>query len=152
MGRKKLKTGKITAGKSYVPAGLTADQYNKLRKAEDKKKADNYQRNVKKAGIFVDYTEFYLARGTDSGESWAKSVTGGHTMAKTKYHWSGSEDNPQHQDLLLKKRLLLRKRTGLVNKFFYQRTVFFSLIYCLETLSLVLLSRHVFGKVDFKII
>merc|ERR1712241_794954 len=50
-------------------------------------------------------------------------------------------------DLLLKKRLLLRKRTGLVNNFFYQRTVFFSLIYCLETLSLVLLSRHVFGKV-----
>merc|ERR1711862_270495 len=81
--KKKIVTGKITEGKSYVPAGLTASQYNKVRAAEVKKKA----------GIFEDYTDFYLKRGTDNSESWAKSVTNGHRMAKTKYDWSGSDDN-----------------------------------------------------------
>lgn len=92
-GKKNLQVGEIT-GKSYVPAGLTAEQYKKIREAEAKKKADNYARNVKKAGIFEDYTEFYLKRGTDVGEKWAKSVTKGHRMAKTKYDWSGEGDKP----------------------------------------------------------
>ena len=91
--KKKIVTGKITEGKSYVPAGLTASQYSKFRAGEVKKKADNYAKNVKKAGIFEDYTDFYLKRGTDNSESWAKSVTKGHRMAKTKYDWSGSNDN-----------------------------------------------------------
>eukprot|EP00594_Rhizosolenia_setigera_P011029 CAMPEP_0178966992 /NCGR_PEP_ID=MMETSP0789-20121207/17268_1 /TAXON_ID=3005 /ORGANISM="Rhizosolenia setigera, Strain CCMP 1694" /LENGTH=110 /DNA_ID=CAMNT_0020652395 /DNA_START=37 /DNA_END=366 /DNA_ORIENTATION=+ len=54
-GKKDLKQGKIT-GSSYVPAGLTAAEYQKIRDAEAKKKADNYQRNVAKAGKFLDYT------------------------------------------------------------------------------------------------
>merc|ERR1719443_1043222 len=107
--KKKLTRGKIT-DKSYVPAGLTAEQYTKLRKAEDKKKADNYARNVKKAGIFGDYTEFYRKRGTDSDEAWSKSVTKGHTMAKTKYDWSGSEDNPQQAGLTAKKKVTTKKK------------------------------------------
>ena len=91
---KNLKQGTITNGKSYVPAGLTAEQYNKVRAAETKKKADNYARNVKKAGVFEDYTEFYKQRGTDVGEAWFKSPTRGHRMAKTKYDWSGDSDKP----------------------------------------------------------
>eukprot|EP00551_Chaetoceros_affinis_P012681 CAMPEP_0203663896 /NCGR_PEP_ID=MMETSP0090-20130426/1396_1 /ASSEMBLY_ACC=CAM_ASM_001088 /TAXON_ID=426623 /ORGANISM="Chaetoceros affinis, Strain CCMP159" /LENGTH=158 /DNA_ID=CAMNT_0050526941 /DNA_START=62 /DNA_END=538 /DNA_ORIENTATION=+ len=91
--KKTLTRGEIT-GKSYIPAGLTAEQYKKIRAAEDKKKADNYQRNVKKAGVFEDYTEFYKKRGTDVGESWFKSPTRGHRMAKTKYDWSGDSDKP----------------------------------------------------------
>ncbi len=90
---KTLTRGEIT-GKSYIPAGLTAEQYKKIRASEDKKKADNYARNVKKAGIFEDYTEFYKKRGTDVGEAWFKSPTRGHRMAKTKYDWSGDSDKP----------------------------------------------------------
>ena len=92
--KKNLSVGSINAGKSYVPSGLTAEQFNKIRAADSKKKADNYAKNVKKAGVFEDYTEFYKQRGTDVGESWFKSPTRGHRMAKTKYDWSGEKDKP----------------------------------------------------------
>eukprot|EP00526_Cylindrotheca_closterium_P023492 CAMPEP_0113631394 /NCGR_PEP_ID=MMETSP0017_2-20120614/16314_1 /TAXON_ID=2856 /ORGANISM="Cylindrotheca closterium" /LENGTH=170 /DNA_ID=CAMNT_0000541901 /DNA_START=21 /DNA_END=533 /DNA_ORIENTATION=- /assembly_acc=CAM_ASM_000147 len=85
--KKKLAVGKINSGSSYVPAGLTADEYNKLRNAEAAKKKANYDKNVKKAGIFIDYTDWYIKRGTDNSQKWAKSVTKGHEMAKTKYDW-----------------------------------------------------------------
>jgi len=86
--KKKLKTGVITQ-KSYIPAGLTKEQYANLRKKEQKQKEENYKYNVKKAGVFQDYTDFYTKRGTDVSDAWSKSVTNGHTMAKTKYDWSG---------------------------------------------------------------
>ena len=92
--KKVLKVGQINQGKSYVPNGLTAEQYNKVRSGEAQKKAANYQKNVKKAGVFEDYTEFYVKRGTDVGEGWFKSPTRGHRMAKTKYDWSGNSDKP----------------------------------------------------------
>lgn len=93
-GRKNLKQGTINAGSSYIPSGLSADEYNKIRKEATTKKEANYQRNVAKAGKFLDYTKFYIERGTDTDQSWAKSVTKGHRMAKTKYDWSGEEDKP----------------------------------------------------------
>lgn len=93
-GRKNLKQGTINAGSSYIPSGLTADEYNKIRKEAAAKKEANYQRNVAKAGKFLDYTKFYIERGTDTDQSWFKSVTKGHRMAKTKYDWSGEEDKP----------------------------------------------------------
>merc|ERR1711862_993689 len=96
--RKKLATGKIT-DKSYVPAGLTAEQYAKIRGADAKKKA----------GVFGDYTEFYKQRGTDTNESWSKSVTKGHRMAKTKYDWSGSQDNPEQVGLTAKPKAVKKK-------------------------------------------
>jgi len=46
------------------------------------------------AGKFQDYTAWYKARGTDTKEGWAKDATKGHTMAKTKYDWSGLSDKP----------------------------------------------------------
>ena len=79
---------------SYVPNGLTAAQYEAIRKKEADAKKANYQRNVAKAGKFLDYTDFYTRRGTDTSEAWAKSKTKGHEMAKTKYDWSGSNDQP----------------------------------------------------------
>ena len=86
-----LKQGKLGKN-SYVPAGLTKAQYQKVR-AADKKKADsNYSRNVSKAGKFLGYDEFYLKRGTDLNGKWKKSVTLGHRMAKTKYDFSGEKD------------------------------------------------------------
>ncbi|KAL3943717.1 MAG: hypothetical protein SGBAC_002224 [Bacillariaceae sp.] len=85
--KKKIVVGKIDKGSSYIPAGLTAEEYNKIRSTEAAKKKANYERNVKKAGIFVDYTDWYLKRGTDNSQKWAKSVTKGHEMAKTKYDW-----------------------------------------------------------------
>ena len=91
---KQLKQGKIT-GSSYIPNGLTASQYEAIRKKEADKKAANYQRNVAKAGIFTDYTEWYKKRGTDTTQGWAKSATRGHEMAKTKYDWSGDGDKPK---------------------------------------------------------
>ncbi|KAL3769736.1 hypothetical protein ACHAW5_009196 [Stephanodiscus triporus] len=60
--KKKIVTGKLT-DRSYVPAGLTRAQYEKIREEADKKKAANYQKNVAKAGVFIDYTDFYLKRG-----------------------------------------------------------------------------------------
>ena len=87
-----MKVGDITAGKSYVPAGLNAKQYADIRSKEAKKKADNYQRNVAKAGVFEDYTEFYTKRGTDLSQDWAKNKnTLGHRFAKTKFDWSGKK-------------------------------------------------------------
>ena len=96
--RKSSKTGAISEGKSYVPNGLTAAEYNKVRAEADKKKASNYQRNVNKAGKFSDYTDFYLKRGTDVTDSWIKSVTRGHDMVKTKYDWSGKQNNQKDYD------------------------------------------------------
>eukprot|EP00520_Triparma_pacifica_P016094 CAMPEP_0118634040 /NCGR_PEP_ID=MMETSP0785-20121206/1325_1 /TAXON_ID=91992 /ORGANISM="Bolidomonas pacifica, Strain CCMP 1866" /LENGTH=169 /DNA_ID=CAMNT_0006524969 /DNA_START=512 /DNA_END=1021 /DNA_ORIENTATION=+ len=81
--------GKIQDGKSYVPSGMNAAQYNAMRAKERKAKEDNYARNVAKGGKFEDYTEFYKQRGTDLNGSWLKSVTRGHKMVKTKYDWGG---------------------------------------------------------------
>merc|ERR1712087_433550 len=86
------------AGSSYVPAGLTADESNKFRKAQSDKKAANYQRNVAKAGVFEDYTEWYKKRGTDFTDAWKKDVNLGHRMAKTKYDWSGAEQGKKFTD------------------------------------------------------
>lgn len=88
---KNIAVGKIQPGKSYVPDGLTPAQYTKLREQEVAKKEQNYDRNVKKAGKFQDYTEFYLKRGTELSQGWIKSVTRGHEMVKTKYDWSGKK-------------------------------------------------------------
>jgi len=90
--KKNLGSGSLGAN-SYVPAGLTKAEYEAIRKGDDKKKADNYARNVAKAGKFLDYTQFYLDRGTDVNENWAKNKnTLGHRMAKTKYDWSGKQN------------------------------------------------------------
>jgi hypothetical protein len=89
---KDLRTGKLGAT-SYIPSGLTKEQYEKVRKGTVDKKAANYQKNVKKAGIFNDYTDFYTKRGTDLNAAWKKSVNLGHDMAKTKFDWSGTNDN-----------------------------------------------------------
>ena len=83
-----MKLGKLSA-RSYTPSGLSKAQYESVRQADKQKKDANYKRNVAKAGVFQNYTEFYKKRGTDMSQSWAKSVTLGHTMAKTAYDWSG---------------------------------------------------------------
>merc|ERR1719150_1023335 len=95
--KKNLSTGKLGSN-SYVPNGLTREQYNAIRKKEDEKKNANYQRNVAKAGKFLDYTKFYLDRGTDVSEAWFKSPTRGHRMAKTKFDWSGKTDPSKKQE------------------------------------------------------
>merc|ERR1719242_971148 len=92
-GKKNLAVGKINQGSSYVPSGMSAAEYNNIRKKAADKKAANYQKNVAKAGIFIDYTDWYKKRGTDTGDGWQKSVTRGHTMAKTKYDWNNFENN-----------------------------------------------------------
>jgi hypothetical protein len=93
--QKNIKLGKITE-KSYVPSGMTLQQYEKIRMGQQKKKDENYQRNVKKAGVFTDYTEWYTKRGTELTGAWKKSVTLGHNMAKTKYDWSGTSEAKQY--------------------------------------------------------
>jgi hypothetical protein len=79
-----LKVGDLSKN-SYVPEGLTKAQYKKIRTQEQKKKESNYNKNVKKAGVFEDYTVFYNKRGTDTNSKWYKDVNNGHRMAKTKY-------------------------------------------------------------------
>ena len=72
--KKNIKVGTLGSN-SYVPAGLSKAEYEKIRAAEAKKKADNYQRNVAKAGVFTDFTEWYAQRGTELGQGWKKKVT-----------------------------------------------------------------------------
>jgi hypothetical protein len=97
--KKNLKLGKITE-KSYIPNGLTKEQYEKIRKNEKAKKDANYARNVKKAFKYTDFTEWYKKRGTAVNGSWLKSVTLGHSMAKTKYDWSGTADAKKFESVV----------------------------------------------------
>jgi hypothetical protein len=72
---------------------LTKSQYEAVRAKDDKKKSDNYQKNVNKAGKFLDYTKFYIERGTDVKDDWKKDVNLGHRMTKTKYDYSGGKND-----------------------------------------------------------
>merc|ERR1719262_210915 len=83
--KKNLSTGKISKN-SYVPSGMTREQYSQLRTQETKYKDQSYQRNVDKNQVFSRFFDFYKNRGTDNVDNW-RSVTNGHTMAKTKYDW-----------------------------------------------------------------
>jgi hypothetical protein len=78
-----IKTAKLGSN-SYVPAGLTSSQYQKIRDRDEAKKAANYDKNVKKAGKYLDFTKFYIQRGTDVNQSWAKQPGRGHTFAKVR--------------------------------------------------------------------
>jgi hypothetical protein len=73
---------------------LSPAQYKKIRDAEQKKKDDNYKRNVSKAFKFQDFDQFYLKRGTAEGGKWLKEAGRGHTFAKTKYDYSGTGKAP----------------------------------------------------------
>lgn len=88
---KNLKVGKITE-KSYIPNGLSKAEYEKIRAADQAKKDQKYQSAVSKAFKYQDFTEWYAKRGTELNQGWKKAVTLGHTMAKTKYDWSGTSD------------------------------------------------------------
>jgi hypothetical protein len=90
--KKKLGGGKLT-DKSYVPAGLSKAEYEKVRAADEAKKAKSYQKNVAKAGKFLGFDEFYLKRGTEEGGSWLKAPAKGHRMAKTKYDYDNVSSN-----------------------------------------------------------
>lgn len=89
--KKNLKVKELGSN-SYVPNGLSKAEYEKIRKAEFAKKQQNYQKNVAKAGKFLDFTNFYKARGTEEGGSWLKAPARGHQMVKTKYDWAGVTD------------------------------------------------------------
>lgn len=89
--KKNLKTGSLTE-KSYIPSGLSKSEYEKIRAKEADKKASNYKKNVAKAGVFEDFTQFYLKRGTSEGGNWLKAPNLGHRMAKTKFDWSDTKD------------------------------------------------------------
>merc|ERR1712157_347657 len=93
--KKNLKTGKLT-NRSYVPSGLTKAQYEQVRKEADEKKNAVYAKNVKKAGKFKKFSDFYTKRGTTVGGNWMNEDNRGHVMCKTKYDWSGetAEDMP----------------------------------------------------------
>ena len=54
-GKKSTGVAKLN-DRSYVPSGLTKAQYEKIRSDQVSKKAANYDRNVKKAFKFQDYT------------------------------------------------------------------------------------------------
>lgn len=96
--KKKLVTGKIGSN-SYIPSGLSKEQYEKIRAEQEAKKAAKYQKNAAKAGKFEDFTKWYKERGTDVTDGWIKSVTRGHTMVKTKYDWSGDKDKKPYANV-----------------------------------------------------
>lgn len=92
-----LKVAKIGSN-SYIPAGLTPAQFQKIRDEDAAKKSGVYKKNVAKAGKFQDYTAFYIKRGTDTTDAWIKTATRGHDMAKTKYDFSGKVDLQKSYD------------------------------------------------------
>jgi len=57
------------------------------------RKKSNYKKNVDKAGIFENYTEFYVKRGTEEGGSFLNMANNGHKMVKTKFDWTGNDPN-----------------------------------------------------------
>lgn len=69
---------------------MSLADYQKVRAADDAKKAANYDKNVKKAGKFLGFDEFYLKRGTSEGGNWLNAAGRGHTFAKTKYDFEDS--------------------------------------------------------------
>lgn len=73
---------------------MTAEQYKKVRAADQKKKDETYKRNVSKAFKFQDFDQFYLKRGTNPDGAWLKAAGRGHTFAKTKYDYSGTGKAP----------------------------------------------------------
>jgi hypothetical protein len=92
-----LKTGSLGSN-SYVPAGLTLAEYQKIRAADEAKKDANYKKNVGKAFKFQDFDEFYLKRGTDVNGKWLNAPGKGHTFTKTKYNF-GEENTPSMSDV-----------------------------------------------------
>mmetsp|Transcript_22563 Transcript_22563/g.49208 ORF Transcript_22563/g.49208 Transcript_22563/m.49208 type:complete len:161 (-) Transcript_22563:252-734(-) len=91
-GKKNLKIGDVGSS-SYVPNGLTLEQYKAVRNQDAQKAAARYQKNVAKAGKFLDFDKFYEQRGTSEGGNWLKAPGRGHTFAKTKYDFSGEQDD-----------------------------------------------------------
>jgi hypothetical protein len=89
--KKNLKVAEVPKS-GYVPDGLTQSQYNSIRNQEKAKKDANYAKNVAKAGKFLDFTDFYLKRGTGEGGDWLKKAGRGHAFVKTKYDWSGKKN------------------------------------------------------------
>lgn len=88
-----------------------------------KKKESNYAKNVKKAGIFEDYTEFYTKRGTELNQSWKKDVNLGHVMVKTKFDWSGGKDNKEIDSTnLVNKKKAAAKKTVAAKKVAAKKT------------------------------
>jgi len=100
--KKNLTPAKLGSN-SYIPAGMSAAEYAKIRANDQNKRDSNYAKNVQKAGKFTDYTAFYTKRGTDTSQAWAKTATRGHDMAKTKYDWSGLSDKPLYTGIKGKK-------------------------------------------------
>jgi len=115
-GKKGLKMGKVTK-KSYVPAGLTLQQYDAIRQKGQKRKDENYARNVSKAGKFQNFTKWYKARGTDKDDVWKGGPTNGHTMAKTKYDWGDFVTGSQSK-------VVMKPKAG-QKKFWYEKDQLF---------------------------
>jgi len=84
--KKGIKLGELTT-KSYVPAGMTKAEYEKIRKSEKAAKEKKYKEKASNAFKYTDFTKWYSQRGTELSQAWKKSVTLGHNMAKTKYDW-----------------------------------------------------------------
>jgi hypothetical protein len=92
-----LKVAKLGSN-SYVPAGLSAAEYQKIRDRDEAKKNANYSKNVAKAFKFTDFTQWYLNRGTSEGGKWLNAPGLGHTFAKTKYDYSGGKNEQKSFD------------------------------------------------------
>jgi len=87
---KDIRQGKL-AKNSYVPAGMSKAEYEKIRTTESRKKTDRYNKYAAVGEEYGDFQDFYAQRGTDSNAQW-RGTTNGHTMCKTKYDWQGDGD------------------------------------------------------------
>lgn len=88
--QKSMAVGKLSKN-SYVPAGMSKADYDKIRTNEKQAKTNRYNKYAAKKDEYGDFQDFYVARGTDKNAAW-KSVTNNHAMCKTKYDWQGDND------------------------------------------------------------
>lgn len=56
-----LKVGSLGSN-SYIPAGLSKAEYEKIRANDLKKKEENYKKNASKAGKFTNFTDCKFSR------------------------------------------------------------------------------------------
>ena len=106
--------GKITEKKSYVPQGLTAAQYNTIRAEAKAKKDANYRRNVAKAGVFEDYTDFYLKVSEHPAEivsSHKIQFVSSHTLSLTLSYHTRTHNMHTRSHTLLNPSLCSAERT-----------------------------------------
>merc|ERR1711865_372770 len=88
--KKKLSVGKIQAGKSYVPDGLTA-KHTKVSVPNNRRRRNRITPATLRRRVCLKITPTFTRSVVPISQDWAKNKnTLGHRFAKTKFDWAGT--------------------------------------------------------------